>query len=297
MTRHISYVHTFTKMIIRTAVLILILLYFATAPLSALAEKLPLWELGIGGGALRIPDYRGAGEAGTYPYPFIMPIYRGPYFQADEEGIKGILGESGRFRFDFSLFGNVPVSSGNGAREGMEDLDPLLEIGPMLRYKAWQASAPQRSVIIDFPVRAAIAVGSGVNYVGYAVTPRISYRRELGLFRRPWKWSISGEALWGSDGLHEYFYQVNPADATPTRPAYAAEAGYAGTRFRTSLYHRDRNKLISFYAVYDNVQGAVFEDSPLIEREAGFTIGFVVTWFLLQSNELVEVKQWEWSAE
>lgn len=264
---------------------------------SALAEKLPAWEIGVGGGALRIPDYRGAGQSGTYPYPFIMPIYRGRHLQADEEGIKGILGESDRFRLDFSVYGSVPVSSDNDARKGMDDLDPLLEIGPMLRYKAWKANDPQQSVIIDAPVRAGIAIGNGVDYVGYAVTPRISYRREIGLFDRAWKWSISGEGLWGSEGLHRYYYQVDPVDATATRPAYQADAGYGGTRFRTSVYHRDRKKLISFYAVYDNVNGAVFEDSPLVEQSGGFTVGFVVTWFLFQSNDLVEVKQWEWNTE
>ncbi|MEA3644226.1 MAG: hypothetical protein VBE63_30520, partial [Lamprobacter sp.] len=67
--------------------------------------------------------------------------------------------------------------------------------------------------------------------------------------------------------------------------------------FRTSVYHRDRKKLISFYAVYDNVNGAVFEDSPLVQQSGGFTFGFVVTWFLFQSNDLVEVKQWEWNTE
>jgi outer membrane scaffolding protein for murein synthesis (MipA/OmpV family) len=278
----------------RIAVLIS-MLALAVPPVPA--AQLPAWEIGIGGGALRIPDYRGAGEAGTYPYPFIMPIYRGRRLQADEEGIKGVLGESSRFRFDVSVFGSVPVNSDNGARKGMDDLDPVLEIGPMLRYKAWKGSDPQQSVIIDAPVRAGIAIGNGIDYVGYAVTPRISYRRELGLLGRAWKWSISGEALWGSEGLHRYYYQVDPADATATRPAYDADAGYGGTRFRTSVYHRDRNKLISFYAVYDNVQGAVFEDSPLVERDGGFTVGFVVTWFLLQSDELVEVKQWEWNTE
>ncbi|MGB5835400.1 MAG: MipA/OmpV family protein [Thiohalocapsa sp.] len=263
----------------------------------AMAEKLPAWELGLGGGALHIPDYRGAGQAGTYPYPFVMPIYRGTYFQADEEGIKGILGESSRFRLDISLYGNVPVSSDNDAREGMDDLDPLLEIGPMLRYKAWKASESRQSVIIDLPIRAAIAVGRGVDYVGYSVTPRLSYRRKLSLFDDPWKWSISGEAIWGSGGLNRYYYQVDPADATATRPAYVADAGYGGTRFRTSIYQRDRNKLLSFYAVYDNVQGAVYDDSPLVEQEGGFTVGFVVTWFLMQSKELVEVNQWEWKTD
>jgi outer membrane scaffolding protein for murein synthesis (MipA/OmpV family) len=97
--------------------------------------------------------------------------------------------------------------------------------------------------------------------------------------------------------LNRYYYQVDPADATSNRPAYDADAGYAGTRFRSSIYHRDRSKLISFYAVYDNVQGAVFQNSPLVQQDGGLTIGFVVTWFLLQSKDLVEVRQWEWNTE
>jgi outer membrane scaffolding protein for murein synthesis (MipA/OmpV family) len=273
------------------------LLILCALAASASAEELPLWEVGLGGGVIRIPDYRGSGEAGTYPYPFAMPIYRGRQLQADEEGIKGVLGESSRLRLDFSVFGNVPVSNDNEVREGMDDLDPILELGPMLRYKPWTAPRSSQSVMLDLPVRAALSVGHGVRYVGYAVTPRISYRRQVDLLDRAWKWSIGAEALWGSGGLNRYYYQVDAADATPRRPAYAAEPGFGGTRLRTSLYRRDRKKLISLYALYDNLQGAVFEDSPLVEQTSGWTVGFVVTWFVFQSKDLVEVKQWEWMTE
>jgi outer membrane scaffolding protein for murein synthesis (MipA/OmpV family) len=268
-----------------------------TWSLPAWAEKLPKWELGLGGGVIRIPDYRGSDESGVYPYPFVMPIYRGRYFQADEEGIKGVLGQSSRFRLDLSFYGNVPVSSDNEAREGMSDLDPLLEVGPMLRYKAWRADSRQQSLIVDLPIRAAIAVGDGLDYVGLSVAPRLSYRRAVGLGGPGWKWSLSGEALWGSAGLHRYFYQVDPADATPTRPAYDADAGFGGTRFRTVLYRRSPKSLIGLYAVYDDVGGATFEDSPLVRQDGGLTVGFVVTWFLFQSEERVPVSQWEWSSD
>lgn len=275
----------------------LLLSILAFVPALQAAERLPLWEVGIGGGALQTPDYRGAGQSHTYPYPFIMPIYRGRYLKADEEGISGVLSASDRLRFDFSLYGNVPVGNDNDAREGMDDLDPLVEIGPMLRYKAWKGEAPRQSLILDTPVRAAFALGHGIDYVGYTIGPRLTYRRELDLLGQTWKWPISIEALWSSQGLNRYFYQVDPQYATATRPAYAADAGYAGTRFRTSIYRRDRNKLISLYAVYDSVQGAVFEDSPLVERDGGLTVGFLLMWFPFQSDELVEVKQWEWNTE
>jgi outer membrane scaffolding protein for murein synthesis (MipA/OmpV family) len=280
----------------RTAGVFIITLSVIAAPATATGE-LPSWEVGVGGGVIQIPDYRGSGESGVYPYPFVMPIYRGRYLQADEEGIKGILGASNRLRLDVSVYGNVPVSGDNEAREGMDDLDPILEIGPMLRYKAWTSPVQQQSLILDAPLRAALSVGSGLDDVGYAVTPRVAYRRQLDLFDKPWKWSFSGELLWGSRGLHRYYYQVDPVDATAWRPAYAAGAGFGGTRLRTSLYQRDRNRLVSLYAVYDNVNGAVFADSPLVEQQCGLTIGFVVTWFLFQSDELVKVNQWEWNTE
>jgi outer membrane scaffolding protein for murein synthesis (MipA/OmpV family) len=257
-------------------------------------ERLPVWEIGLGGGAIRIPDYRGSDEASVYPYPFVMPIYRGRYLQADEEGIKGILGETSRFRFDISLDGNVPVTNENDARRGMDDLDPVLQIGPMLRYKPWKSADQQRSLILDLPARAALALGNGVDYVGYAITPRISYRQRLDLPGGPWKWSTGISAFYGSDDLHEYYYQVDPVDATPWRPAYQADAGYGGWRAQTNLYRRDPKKLISLYALYDNVGGATFADSPLVRRDGGLTVGVLITWFFIQSKDLVEVKQWEW---
>lgn len=273
-----------------------LMLLLMLAPVAR-AEKLPLWEIGLGGGALSVPDYRGSSESHVYPYPFVFPIYRGLRLQADEEGVKGKLLESDRIRFDISLDGNVPVKSDSDARRGMDTLDPTVQIGPALRVKLWSSEANAQSVIAELPIRAAFAVGSGIDHVGYTAFPRIAYRRQFNLFDRKWKWSISGGALFGSDDYHRYYYQVNPGDATPQRPAYEADEGYGGTRFITTLYHRDRKKFISFFAAYDDVNDAVFYDSPLVEQRSGFTVGFLVTWFFFQSKELVDVKQWEWGTQ
>jgi len=261
----------------------------------AWAEKLPKWEVGLGGGALSIPDYRGSDQSHVYPYPFVFPVYRGLRLQADEEGIKGMLLESDRVRFDISYDGNVPVRSDNDARKGMSTLEPTVQIGPMLRVKLWDSEPNTQSIIAELPVRAAFAIGGGIEHVGYTAFPRLAYRREMDLFGRKWKWSLAGGPLYGSEDFNRYYYQVDPADATPQRPAYNADAGYAGTRFITSLYRRDRNKLISFYAAFDDVSDAVFYDSPLVKQRTGITVGFLVTWFFFQSKDLVDVKQWEWS--
>jgi hypothetical protein len=45
-----------------------------------------------------------------------MPIYRGRHLQADGQGVKGIPGESSHFRFDLSVYENVPVAGDNETR-------------------------------------------------------------------------------------------------------------------------------------------------------------------------------------
>ena len=37
----------------------------------------PLWELGLGVAALRLPDYRGSDQSSTYLLPLPYVVYRG----------------------------------------------------------------------------------------------------------------------------------------------------------------------------------------------------------------------------
>ena len=99
--------------------------------------------------------------------------------------------ESDRVRFDISYGGNVPVSSDNDARRGMSSLEPTVQIGPMLRVKLWASETDIQSIIAEFPVRAAFAIGSGIEHIGYTALPRIAYRRELDLFGHKWKWRFA----------------------------------------------------------------------------------------------------------
>jgi MipA family protein len=40
---------------------------------------------------------------------------------------------------------------------------------------------------------------------------------------------------------------------------------------------------------WDNLSGAVFEDSPLVTRKQSFSLGFAVSWILYSSEKMVEV--------
>ena len=63
----------------------------ALSATTAHAEEKPLWEFGLGAGALAFPDYRGSDEARIYPVPVPYFVYRGPILKADRDGLRGKL--------------------------------------------------------------------------------------------------------------------------------------------------------------------------------------------------------------
>ncbi|EXJ16241.1 putative outer membrane protein [Imhoffiella purpurea] len=262
---------------------------------TAHADREPLWEIALGGGALTLPDYRGSGRSNTYAYPFVLPYYRGEVLKSDENGIRGLFFESDRIKLDVSLDGTVPAaSSDDPARHGMDDLDPTFQIGPMFRYLVWGRGNRNRSLSLDLPVRAAFAVGSSFKHIGYTAYPHLTYRQDLDLLGRDWRIRLSGGPMFGSESHHDYFYRVSGRDARPDRPVYDPDAGYGGVRLIGTLYHRRGDFLVNLYAMYDSVEGAVFHDSPLVRRDSGATFGFLVSWFLFKSDRTVETQGLDW---
>ena len=102
------------------------------APDQTLVHTKPLWEFGIFVGGARIPAYRGSRTYETYAFPAPFLIYRGEIFQSDRDGASGIFYRSERLESTLSFGGNIRVDADNTAREGMDDLDPILEVGPAL---------------------------------------------------------------------------------------------------------------------------------------------------------------------
>jgi len=53
-----------------------------------------------------------------------------------------------------------------------------------------------------------------------------------------WRASVAIGPVFGDSRYHACYYSVDPALATPTRPAYAAPAGYGGTQLTLSASRR-----------------------------------------------------------
>src|SRR4051812_37141382 len=56
----------------------------------AQASQEPLWEVGLGLGAIHFPQYRGSEQTKNYVLPTPYFTYRGEFLKADREGARGV---------------------------------------------------------------------------------------------------------------------------------------------------------------------------------------------------------------
>jgi len=54
-----------------------------------------------------------------------------------------------------------------------------------------------------------------------------------------------------------------------------------------SLTSKSKKNLLVLFVRYDNINGAVYDDSPLVEANDNTTVGFLYTRYLLSSKQLV----------
>ena len=260
-------------------------------PCGLHAGHLPLWELGIGLGALSTPVYRGSSTGADYALPFPYAIYRGDFLQVDQDdGIRGKLFAGSDLRLDLSLAGNVPVrDDDDSAREGMPELDPLIEVGAELAMTLWRNAERGHSLSFNLPLRLVYSVGDPLfDFQGVTLSPYINYRIRQEDDTALTRYNLSFGPIFASSRYHDYFYRVEPQFVTPERPAYEADSGYSGSRVTLSATCYYSRFMLGAFARYDNLEHAEFIDSPLVETRDYFVFGFVFGWILGKSDRLVE---------
>jgi outer membrane protein len=267
--------------------LLLALLLAGMTP--AQAELKPEWELGLGVAAIDFPLYRGAAERRSYLLPAPYVQYRGKFLQVDRDRVRGLLFRSERVELDVSLNGAVPVSSQDSeARRDMPDLDPTLELGPSLNFHLYYDERRHTNLDLRLPVRAVFAVGTRhITRQGWLAQPTLSL--DLRTVVPGWSLGLQGSLLFGDQDYHSYFYDVAPQYATALRPAYSASGGFAGKQLLASLSRRYGDVWMGGFVKWDDLNGAVFADSPLVQRGQSFAAGFMVAWVFAKSDRLVDV--------
>jgi hypothetical protein len=167
----------------------------------------------------------------------------------------------------------------------MPDLDPTFEIGPSLNVVLARPSDRQ-TLKLKLPVRSVIATDfGGTQQAGWIFNPHLNLdsRDVFG----GWNTGLSVGPLFGNRKYHAYYYEVAPEFATPSRPAYSASGGYSGTLVIASLSRRFERVWMGGFIRYDNLSGAAFDDSPLVETRHSVMGGFAVAWIFKKSSSVV----------
>jgi outer membrane scaffolding protein for murein synthesis (MipA/OmpV family) len=250
-------------------------------------RKPPRWALGIGAGVAYLPDYVGADQGRVLPLPIPYVEYESRYFQADRSGLSGILPLRDDLRLEVSVGGALPVSSDdNDAREDMPDLTWIGEVGPVLKYRAWQADDGGDRFTLEVPVRAAFAIDWGeIEHIGWTSSPAAEYRHQMEVASGRLRATATVGPLFNSGRYNAYFYEVRERYARPDRPEYHTNAGYAGSRLGLGLSYRTGEWWFGAFARYINLRGAVFEDSPLVRTNHYLSAGIGTAWIFAASED------------
>lgn len=249
---------------------------------------LPLWEVGLFGGAAATPAYPGADERSTRGLVLPMFIYRGKVLRADRSGLSARLFDTERIDLDLGFVLSLPARSNDvEARAGMPDLNSLLEFGPRLKVLLSDPKASER-VRLELPLRMPLELGNGFRRQGLVFEPRVVF--ETASSNQQWQADANIGMVFGNARLNQYFYEVAPQYATASRPAFEAKGGLMATRFGASLSHKlTKDWRLFGFARYDNYTHAANSDSPLFRKNSGLSLGFGFTWTAYRSS----ARAWE----
>jgi len=265
------------------AVALLLALPGGVAAQPVEAETRPLWEVGVMAGGVSMPAYPGAANHTSRALVLPFLIYRGEVLRSEQGTFGARLVHGDQYEVDVGFAGSLPASSKDTpARAGMPNLGTLAEFGPRLKVKLFD-DGPEHQLRLDIPVRAVLELRSGVRQQGVAFEPELRWNQRLS---GGWSVDTSAGLVWGDRSLNQYFYGVDAAYITPTRPAYTADAGLIATRLGMTVYKKltPDVRLLGF-ARLDDYSSNANRSSPLFQKNSGTSVGVVLAWTLGRSAQ------------
>lgn len=246
----------------------------------------PRWEWGMGIAAATLRDYPGSHNYRTYALPFPWFVYRSDRLYLGREGSHGVLWRSIDSELDISLSLNPSVhQQDNPERAGMPALDSTLGIGLRERITFWRDESSGLQLSAHLPLRVVYALHHGaLAPVGLQVQPGLSLDRNLA---GAWTWGIGTSISFADAPYNDYFYGVEPAYATPVRPAYTASGGFAGWQLSSRISYQHKHHSVSVFARIEGLEGASFADSPLVSTLHAGTLGLAWSYRIGTSKEMV----------
>ena len=250
-----------------------------STPTNTDKPPLPLWEVGMGAGVMRLPHYRGSDQSRNWVLPLPYVAYRGDIFKADRDGARAEFLKGSNWRFDVSVAAGAPADSeDNRTRDGMRDLAPTLEFGPSFVWTA--ARGTGWSLEARVPLRGGMTLERSPRYAGTVLSPNLNLDVVVG----GWDVGFYVGPVFASRRQNGYTYDVPEADARPDRSAYRSRSGFAGSQFVFGTSRRFGDLWVGAFGKVDHLRGAVFDDSPLVRRQTTVAFGAGVSWIFWKSQ-------------
>lgn len=231
------------------------------------------FSYGLGISVLSTPSYIGSSKQNTTVVPFPFIELKSKYINIDRDKIYNEFYKSKNTKIEFSLRGMLPTKSKGTLREGMEDLDALLEIGPKLTYNIFKKENTQ--VNFEIPIRAAFSIGSSFAYQGLAGSLDLSYKN---IIFKNYNLSFSTGLGFSDKKINNYYYEVNSKDVNTTRSEYHSKNGYSGLHNTFSITKRDEHFWYGGFLKHYYLDNAVFEKSPLVETKNSLFYGLAFSY-------------------
>lgn len=255
------------------------------AGLRPIHSEKPLYEFGVVGGSAYVPDYP-ASNQGRLRYLAVPQFrYRGLRLRSDEEdSLKARILLNPLYGFDLSGSGAFSAKSDkNEARKGMKDLDWLGEIGP--RFYLFLVRTDKLWVRVFLPVRMAFSTDlTSATYQGLVFAPSLNTR----YYFDESKFNSIILSLTRTHTTHqiqEFYFQVDPKDATAERPAYDAKAGYMSSSAALAYIFEKDNTGIYFGAGVNSYKGSANSGSPLHKTDYTYAAFVGFSYLFYQSEE------------
>ena len=257
---------------------------FTVIPAAAqsTAASLPLWEIGGFGVGVSQQAYPGSDQQVNRGLALPYLVYRGKFLRADREtaGLRAF--KSPRFELDIGVAGSLGARSDDiEVRRGMPDLGTLVEFGPRIKWNlgAGPGSGAWR---LELPLRGVFDLDEVGKYRGVAFEPRLVFQRRT---NAGWGYMTSVSAIVADQRLAQTFYGVDPVYALAGRPAYKAQSGLVAWRLSASFSRNlSRDWRLFGFGRFYTVSGAANEQSPLVERTHGVSVGLGLTYTWLRSE-------------
>lgn len=260
----------------------------ALAQSADTSESPPLWEYGVGVGALRYWHYPAAGQFRDIAVAFPTFKYRGEILRADDrEGARAYLLRQDIWSLELGGGGLPSVSTEeNEAREGMDAIPWGVQLGPQIVIEPlpeWQIKIGiYQAVTTDFKMTKTNGVLSEAKLL-WKIDDRVARAKIFGDAQV--KTQLGFTVQGSSQEFAATYFEVERRDATAARPEYAAKAGFLGYEF--SLFQSVTVERTTFYcglsdAHYDF---SVNKDSPLHKQNENLAIFLGLTYTLSESKK------------